>query len=207
MSTSKATRTRADRLQLIAKLERARDAAGLLRSKEEALEREHGRLKGYAARAEAEWQRRSRIATTRLVRARMLGASDELRVLVGQAGDLATVRTHWQASMGILYPGSVECTPGATPPMASTSALGPAVQAYREALDAAGTSASTNAAVDRLDAELLATRRRRRAIEERLQPDLERSVTELELHLDELDREEALRVHAANTLQEVARPC
>jgi vacuolar-type H+-ATPase subunit D/Vma8 len=109
--------------------------------------------------------------------------------------------------MGIVYPGSVECVPGSAGALTSTAALGPTATAYRRALEAGATCAATTAAVVRLDRELAATRRRRRAIEDHLQPRLERALGELEVHLDELDREEALRVHVAIELQEVSQPC
>jgi V/A-type H+-transporting ATPase subunit D len=89
------------------------------------------------------------------------------------------------------------------PSLVSTSALRPTVDAYRDALDAAATQASTTAALRRLDLELASTRRRRRAIGERLVPHLEQALHELDLHLDEQDREEALRVQLAVNRQEV----
>lgn len=198
-------RTRAGRLSLVARLDLVRYASGLLRSKEEALERERVRLEGHAARARDEWVRRCAEATAELVRARMLGASGELSLLVAAAVSTASFEPDWQTSMGIAYPGSVECQPGEQPAVVSTAALLPAIDAYRRALRAAADHAAADAAMHRLEAELAGTRRRRRAIEDRLQPDLERLVHELDLHLDELDREEALRVRTATERREARR--
>ena len=196
-------RTRAGRLRLVARLDVAAHAAELLRSKEEVLERERVRLEGHAKRASGEWAGICDVAASELVRARMLGASRELARLRG--GGTATITPDWQDAMGIVYPGGVECEPGERPAVTATAALRPATDSYRAALVAAGQHAAASAAVERLDAELAATRRRRRAIEDRLHPALSAALHELDLHLDEADRDEALRVRMAVRQREVAR--
>ena len=196
-------RTRAGRLRLVARYDLATHAAELLRSKEEALERERVRLKGHAKRTRGEWVSACDAAASALVRARMLGASRELAHR--RATSAASMTPDWQASMGIVYPGAVACEPGERPAVTSTAALGPAIDAYRVALVAAGPHAAASEAVDRLSAELAATRRRRRAIEDRLLPTLGSELLELDLHLDELDRDEALRVRMAVQRREVDR--
>jgi V/A-type H+-transporting ATPase subunit D len=199
--------TRAGRQRLLARLELAERAGDLLRSKEEALERERVRLRGHDARAREEWRRRWRDAVAALLRAAALGAGGELdRVSTEPVAAPAAVTPDWQTSMGITYPGSVRCDPGPLPPVTSTAALLPAAEAYRRALEAAAEHAATSAAVRRLDDELAATRRRRRAIEEHLQPTLDAARRALDLHLDELDREEALRVRVAAGRREDDRP-
>jgi vacuolar-type H+-ATPase subunit D/Vma8 len=205
MNTGASTRTRSGRLRLVARLDLADHAAGLLHSKETALERERVRLAGYASRAETEWKILCEEAAAWLLRARTLGASGELRQLIIDGPPPASVTPQWQVSMGITYPGSVRSAPGDRPLLTSTAALGPTSDAYRRALDAGALHAATIAAVGRLDAELAATRRRRKAIEDRLRPRLETTLRELDLHLDELDREEAVRVRVARNQQERAR--
>lgn len=199
------TRTPADRLRLLERLELATRAAELLHSKEEALERERVRLEGHATRAREEWTQRCSDASARLLRARMLGASDELAHLVTVGAPPASIEPHWQTSMGIAYPGSVDCSPGAAPTVTSTAALRPAIDAYGRALQAAAKHAAASLAARRLEAELADTRRRRRAIEDHLQPSLEHELHRLDLHLDELDRDEALRVRMATRHQGVSR--
>jgi V/A-type H+-transporting ATPase subunit D len=189
-------RTRADRLRLLRRIAVAEHAAELLQSKEEALERERDRLEGYARRADEEWRDAASAAARALVRARLMGAADELGAHV-PASVPAVVRPDWQVSMGVTYPGSVGVEPGASVPLVSTAALGPAVDRYRDALSAAARRSATATAVRRLDAELVATRRRRRALEDRLVPSLRHASHELDLHLDELDRDEATRVRIA----------
>lgn len=186
-------RTRADRLRLVEQEEVAAHAAELLRSKEEALERERDRLEGYARRAEDDWSEAGTAANVALLRARMLGASDDLCAPTVRSAR-AAVQPDWQVSMGVAYPGSVEVEPGDPPAVTSTAALGPAVERYRDALTAAARQAAAAMAVRRLDAELAATRRRRRALEDRLIPSLADARHRLDLHLDELDRDEAMRV-------------
>jgi V/A-type H+-transporting ATPase subunit D len=108
-------------------------------------------------------------------------------------------------SMGIRYPGSVSCDPGPEPVVASTAALRPTIAAYRDALEAAAQHAAATAALHRLDRELAATRRRRRAIEEHLIPGLDDDIHRLDLALDEQERDEALRVRMAVNRQRTAR--
>ena len=190
--------TRAGRQRLLARLDLADRAAGLLRNKEEALERERVRLAGHDTRARDEWRRRSQHALEKLLRARSLGAGPELELLIGTpVVSPAEFAPDWQTSMGITYPGDVRCEPATVPEVTSTAALLPAAEAYRRALVAAAEHAATSAAIRRLDAELRSTRRRRRAIEERLQPALESARRSLDLRLDERDRSEAVRVRAA----------
>ncbi len=197
MTSVAANVSRAGRLRLIDRLELARRGIDLLQSKEEALQRERVRLDAHVARTRRQWEESCRIAATWLLRARALGASAELASISVARSASATVVAHWQTSMGLTYPGAVECVPAPEPPFVTTAALGPTCDAYRLALQAAADCASTIAALDRLDAELADTRRRRRAIEQRLVPQLESDLHTVDLHLDEQDRDEALRVHLA----------
>jgi vacuolar-type H+-ATPase subunit D/Vma8 len=196
MSTRPAP-TRADRQRLAARLELVEHAADLLRSKEEALDRERVRLQGYESRAADEWRARWAAATRELLRARALGAGPELDRLARTDSSSTAVTPRWQTSMGVTYPGSVDCELGTRPELTSTAALRPATDAYVEALDAAAGHAAAAMAVHRLERELNATRRRRRAIEEHLRPSLQSTIRRLDLQLDELDRESAMRVRVA----------
>ena len=187
-------RTRADRLRLVAEIETATHAAELLRSKEDALTRERDRLEGYARRADEEWHRTGTAATAAVLRARLLGASADLR---SPSGTPADVRPEWRVSMGITYPGRVEVTPGTPPTVVSTAALRPAIECSRDALASAARAAAAAMAVRRLDTELIATRRRRHALEDRLVPSLDEARRTLDQQLEELDRDEATRIRMA----------
>jgi len=203
--TTHSTTSRAARLRLIGRLDLARHASELLHGKEQALQRERVRLEGYADRARRDWAESCEDGATWLQRARCLGASNELAELSERGPRPAAVTIEWQTSMGITYPGDVDCLPAHQTGLSSTAALQPTVDAFHRALRCAATHASTSAALARLDSELAATRRRRRAIADRLIPTLEGELVDLELHLDEQDREEALRVHLARGQREHAR--
>ena len=155
----------------------------------------------HAERANDAWVRFANEAATWLQRSRALGATDELDVIAAHRPQPAQIVIDWQASMGITYPGDVRCTPAAQLDLTASAALTPTMQAHHRALDAAATHAATYAALSRLDAELATTRRRRRAIGDRLVPRLETDLRTLELDLDEQDREEALRVRLAGGRQ------
>ncbi len=191
------TQTRAGRLHVIARLELARHGVDLLRSKEEALQRERVRLEAHEARTRNQWEQRAGDAAALLLRARALGASVELASIIARGPEPATMTAHRQTSMGVAYPGVAECAPTPEPTVVSTAALRPAIDAYRLALQAGADHASTGTALRRLTAELADTRRRRRAIDQRLVPRLEKTLHDLDLHLDEQDRDEAFRVHIA----------
>lgn len=189
---------RAARLDLIKRIDLAREANGLLRQKEEALRREHDRLAGHAERTEHRWQQACADARAWLVRARALGASAEMERIERQSNEFTSVKVTWRNSMGVAYPDHVTTVPCPTPSLSSTASLVPTAQAYRNALDAAIAHGAASSALATIDAELRATRRRRRAIEHRLAPALESRLRRLELRLDEQDREEALRARLAN---------
>jgi vacuolar-type H+-ATPase subunit D/Vma8 len=195
---SSKSRTRSDRLRLVRQLELADRAVDLLRSKEEALERERVRLSGHATRAEEAWTSAMGEAADWLVRARMLGAEADLRRLASAPGERqVTVTIDQRRAMGVEYPERIDVSTVPIPEITTTAALGPATAAYRAALVAGADHGAVAAAMRRLDAELDDTRRRRRAIDEHLRPTLEQRRHDLELHLDEADREEALRVRVA----------
>lgn len=192
------TPTAAARLRLIRQERLALHAVELLSGKEAALERECARLSGHASRTEQRWRERSEDAATWLLRSRMLGCTNELDRVIGTGSATADIDVTWQNSMGVTYPGDARCAYGAPPALFSTAALASTVDAHREALAAAADHAVMSAAVARLHTELVATRRRRRAIEDRLLPRLSSERHALEIHLDEQDRDQALRVRLAS---------
>jgi V/A-type H+-transporting ATPase subunit D len=202
--TSTTPANRAVRLQLRSRLALATHAAELLHNKEEALQRESTRLRAHAARTEAAWRERLADARIWLLRARALGASSELARLHDQSC-LATVDIAWQSSMGVTYPGTVRCEPTPTPKLTTTSALAPTSTTFRAALDAAAQHAAASTALQRVERELASTRRRRRALEQRLQPRLQAQLHRLDLTLDERDRETAVSTRLATRHQERSR--
>jgi len=188
---------RAGRLAVLSRLDLARHATNLLHNKEEALKRERTRLAAHTERSHAEWDRLYAEAAGLLLRARAMGASDRIRDLVISGPDSATVETAWQMSMGITYPGRISCHPTTPAHLSGTAALVPAIEAYQRALTAGAQHAATTTALDRLDDEIVNTRRRRRAIDDHLIPRLDTELQKLNLALDEQDRDEAIRVRLA----------
>ncbi|MEZ5230700.1 MAG: V-type ATP synthase subunit D [Acidimicrobiales bacterium] len=91
----------------------------------------------------------------------------------------------------------MSCTFPEPPAVYTTAAMAPTIEAHRQALRTAAEHAAMSSALERLQSELVATRRRRRAIEDRLIPDLAAERQALEIHLDEEDRDQALRVRLA----------
>ena len=197
MSATTPATSRAVRLRLQARLDLARHATDLLHNKEEALQRERTRLGGHAVRAAQQWRDACENASRQLLRARALGGSGELARMLDWPARRAVVTTNWQAAMGVTYPGTVSSTPGDPPELTQTAALVPVVDAYRAALEAGAQHAAAATALDRLENELAVTRRRRRAIEQRLQPTLESQLHQLDLKLDERNRSAALRTQLA----------
>ncbi len=195
MTTMNQAPSRAERLRLISQTNLARHATDLLHNKEEALRREHVRLSAHATRTEENWNQQFHAARVWLLRMRLLGGSAELSTITTE--EAATVSPQWKSSMGVTYPGILNCKPAATPPLTSTAAMPPTAAAHRSALLAAADHAATRTALARLDHELDQTRQRRRAIEEHLVPNLTAAIAELDGHLDEQDREEAVRIRLA----------
>jgi vacuolar-type H+-ATPase subunit D/Vma8 len=194
--TSTTPANRATRLHVRGRLDLARHAIELLRNKEETLQREHTRLKGHADRTEVVWRERVEQAAIWLLRARALGASGELGEATGSPAE-ATIDVAWRTSMGVTYPGSTHCTPSAPPRLRTSAALVPTADAFRAALHSAAQHAAARTALARVRAELAHTRRRRRALEKRLVVRLEADLHQLDLALDERDRESALRTQLA----------
>lgn len=132
----------------------------------------------------------------------MLGAGPEVERLEAAGGARAAITPEWSHSMGIEYPGAVTCEPGDRAEFTSTAAIVAATEAARAALQAGADAAAAAEAVRRLDRELASTGRRRRAVDEHRLPKLEADVHELELRLDEQDRDEALRIRIARRRRE-----
>jgi V/A-type H+-transporting ATPase subunit D len=206
MTSTSRSQSRAARLHLLQRRNLAAHASSLLNSKEEALQHERSRLQAHASRSAQQWRQHCKHAEEWLLRSLALGANDELQTLIAQGAAQATVTPDWQMSMGVTYPGNVRCEPGPEPAVSSTAALRPTIDAYRSALMAAAEHAATNTALVRLDDEVGATRRRRRAIEEHLIPRLDAGIHRMDLYLDEAEREEALRIQLARNRRKVARP-
>jgi len=168
----------------------------LMQRRHDLLRREERRLATLEGLTRAEWDQRCRTAEGWMARALVMGGREALaRGQLEQGTTVATVR--WQSSMGVTSPGEVVTELGPVPELTGPAALGPALDSYRDAIDAAVQHAASAAALTQVRAELDSTRRRLRAIRDRLVPRLEEALGALELQLDEVEREEILRARWA----------
>lgn len=187
---------RAGRRWLTERLAATRRAADLLERKEAALRREHRHLAELADRTGAAWERCCHDADTWAARALVLGSDDPARA--PRPSGPAHARLEWHTQMGVTTPGAARCD--RPPPVTTTgsSALSFAAAACGGALDAAVEHAAATTALRRVDAELLATRGRLRAIRDRWIPKLDSMLSRLEVALDEAEREEIVRLRWAS---------
>lgn len=199
MST-RATTGRAGRLRLRRRLGTAQRASELLDRKARILAGDLDRLELVAEHAAAEWERCARRAQTWLQRSAALDGQRGLAAAAPSAR--AVVDVEQRSAMGVDYPVHATVTPGDEPVRPGSSALAYAAATHREALEAAARHGVAARAVALVKAELAATRTRQRAIDKRWVPHLEEELHELEVRLDELDREENARMRwAAAPLQ------
>lgn len=191
---------RSGRLWLQRRLVTARRGAGLLDLKLLLLRREEERFTALARRTGALWEERCTEAERWLLRAAVVGGQRGLRP--DERSESAAVDISWASVMGVRYPASATCRIPPEPPSASVSASAAvplAVAAYRAALDAGVAHAVAEAAARVVAAEVLTTRGRLRAIEDRWIPELEAGLHALDGALDELERAEGVRLRwAAN---------
>ena len=192
---------RAGRLWLEGRLAVARRAANLLERKLRVLRQERERLAALHEQTAIAWEQSCVEAETWLLRAALLGGQAAIRHAIPRRP--AEVRITWATTMGVRYPADARCAlppgddedGGGTGP--DNAALTPTADAYRSALAAAARHAAARAALRTIDDELLATRRRVRAIEHRWIPRLESTLARIRLALEEEERAEGLRLRWA----------
>jgi len=187
---------RAGRLWLRRRLEVARRGHDVLEQKQHALRRELERIDGVLAEARSAWDERARDAETWWQRAAILAGERPLELARSSVHSRADVRLQWHNALGVVYPSEagVAFQPGELFPAGGSSALAYAAEAHRRALDAAAELGAAEVAHTRTQRELNATTLRLRALERRWIPEHERVLHDVELALDESDREEAARI-------------
>ena len=187
---------RAGRLQLRRRLATAHRARELLDRKLRILRREQERLDLLVERTKHEWESACRAADAATLHAALLGGERAMRLATPV--EQAAVTIGWTSSMGIRYPTAVVYyAPAESSRPLGTAALYDARAAGRRALDAAVHHAATQAALQIVGEEVAATRRRLRAIENRSIPQLQQSLAQLELALDEQEQADAARLRRA----------
>jgi V/A-type H+-transporting ATPase subunit D len=198
---------RGGRVWLQRRLVTARRGAGLLNLKLRLLRREEERFTALAQRTGALWEERCTEAERWLLRAAAVGGQRGLRP--DGLGESATVDINWASVMGVRYPASATCRIPSEPPSASVSATAAvplAAAAYRAALDAGVAHAVAQAAAQVVAAEVIITRGRLRAIENRCIPELEAGLHALDVALDELERAEGGRLRWAVDQRDAKEP-
>jgi len=198
---------RAGRLWLSARIAGARRSLELLDRKRQLLRREHERLARHRLETAEEWARSCAAAEEWALRAAVLGGTAALTPTGDETTGRGQVEITWRSTMGVRHPAEAHCIlPKLAPTVAAAAnaAVAPAAAAHRRALEAAATHAAVECSFAAIDAELSATDQRVRAIEHRRLPALEETLRSLELHLDELEREE--RVVSRWARERLGRP-
>jgi V/A-type H+-transporting ATPase subunit D len=191
---------RAGRLWLLHRIEAGSRGEDVLEQKRQALVREELRLRDEVELAAAEWRRAADEARRWLRRAALLGGERSLALARFYAAGEAEVEVDWRNTLGVVHPAEARVVPPTkrTVVRAGTPALEPAAEAHRAAVDAAARHAALSTSHRRIAAELAVTARRLRTIERRWLPEHERALQELELRLDEEEREESGRIRWAD---------
>lgn len=187
---------RAGRPWLAHRIDVARRGSDVLEQKRQALLREQQRFAERLAEATRDWERAAGEAAVWLRRAAVLGGERPLALARFHAGAPADVELDWRNTLGVVYPAEARVRHAEPPRLAGlggTSALVSAAAAHRAAVASAARFAAARAAHERVSQELRRTSRRLRAIERVWLPTHERALAQLELALDEGEREEAAR--------------
>ncbi len=190
---------RAGRLWLLHRIDAGRRGDDVLDQKRQALVREELRLRAEVADAEADWRRSAADARRWLDRAALLGGERGLDLARFHAGGPAEIELTWRSTLGVRHPAEARVVPLDETPstLAGTAALVPAAEAHRRALEAGARYAVASVSHRRVAAELALTARRLRTIERRWLPEHEAALHELEIRLDEEEREESGRIRWA----------
>ena len=182
---------RAGRLALLRRLRTARAGVDLLERKRRILAGDLADLDLVTERTGDAWREAANQAARWLARSRELDGVERLDACA-PAGP-ARVAVHEQVAMGVRYPVDATALPPPPDALSGSSALLVTAAAHRTALAAAARHAAALRARALVAAELEATAGRRRALERRWIPRLAEQLHRLELQLDELEREEAVR--------------
>jgi V/A-type H+-transporting ATPase subunit D len=173
----------------------ARRGRDVLEQKQRALRRDVERLAELADAARDEWEATAREAELWWQRAAVLAGERPLALARETSRVPAEVTLVWRNTLGVRYPADATVRPADEPavPAGGSAALAYAAIEHRRALEAAAQLGAAALAHERTARELRATTQRLRAIERRWIPEHERALHDVELALDERDREDAAR--------------
>ncbi len=187
----------AGRMRLMGRLQAAARGAELLRRKQAALLAAERDLAAQRAEAERAWASAIERAATWMDRATIVDGDGRRRRLAAYVPQTLGVELAERNVMGVRCPRVDSITPAPVPDLSglgASSALLEASAAYRRAAEAAVRCAAATAAHERVFAELARVAHRRRAIERRWIPNHQRALAQLEVSLEEGEREHAARV-------------
>ncbi len=195
---------RAGRLWLAERIEVARRGGQLLEQKQQLLRREQRRLTELTERTDRDWRARAADADAWNARVLVAGSRDDLRRAAPSVA-FAAAQVGWTNRAGVTYPSTASTVLPSVPALAGSATLGEAAEAGQRALDAAVRHAAATMARRRVDLELLATVRRLRAIRDRWLPRLQAQLDQLDVRLDETEREETTRLRWAGQRSSIGR--
>lgn len=186
---------RMGRLWVLNRLELAERGVTLLEHKLHSLTGMQQELQRKAEQRRHAWQQACREADTWGLRAALVGGQQAIDLAATSTP--AEVTVQWATTAGVRYPDVATCTlpPEKDPAVIyTTSASAQAARAYRAALVAAAECAAAQAAVKTVEREVHTTRLRVRALSRHWVPRLRQELAEIELALEEEDRDGTIRV-------------
>ena len=184
---------RAGRMWLSGRIAFARRAAELLDRKRQLLRRDLIVFASQREESKQKWEAACLAAEHWGLRAAVISGESDLAATAAAVAGQASVEVSWRNSMGVIHASDTRFVPAHLSPIeeaAANAAVPPAAAAYGLALQAAVVHAAMDNSFRILSAELRAIEGKLRAIERHRLPALENARRELELRLDELEREE-----------------
>jgi V/A-type H+/Na+-transporting ATPase subunit D len=188
---------RAGRIWLVARLEIAARGAELLDRKRQALLRKQRRLLSELQDARLAWTAAARDVGLWTARAAILDGSRRFELLARHVDGEAALELSWSNLMGARLPAVQRIELPEASPLSALGASSATVlldRACREATLAAVHCAVVERAEAEVSAEFARAVRRLRALEERWIPQHQQALAQLDLALDESQREQAARV-------------
>ncbi len=148
-------------------------------------------------RCSQQWSEACAQARTWLLRAAMLGGQEGL--INANPPDLVDVEIRWETAIGVSYPAAAMMVsrPPELPPAPGNAAVVTAAAAFQKALLSGISAAAAQEAVRRIDAEIILTRQRLRALDKRWLPWLRAELAALEVALQQNEQEEGIRLRRA----------
>ncbi|MDH6447697.1 MULTISPECIES: V-type ATP synthase subunit D [unclassified Streptomyces] len=185
---------RAGRLRLRRGLEVARRGADLLDRKLRVLRARHEELLRAEGEARERWHARLTEAESWLRRGLILGGEEALDETAVRRP--AQLEVTWTSTMGVRHPRAATCAvpePDPDEPAPANTALVHAEAGYADAVRAGAEYAAAAAAARAVGDELLATRRRVRALRRHWIPRLEAALARVDAGLEQNEHEDAVR--------------